>query len=62
VTFTRVRVLVGIGAAVLLITWAFLRGARTILLGMPWSVPVVLATVAAGIVVSAVGLRRRLRG
>ena len=61
-SFTRVRLLVGIGAAALVLTWAGLLAAADFLPVMPWTVPVMLAIFAAGIVVSASALRRRLRG
>jgi len=55
-------VLVGIGAAALVVTWGVLLAAGDLLPVMPWTVPAMLAIFAAGIVVSARALRRRLSG
>lgn len=64
-SLTRLRSLVVIAAVVGVLAWAVLRaldasGRR--LPETPWSVPVVLGLLAGAVVLSAVALRRRLRG
>jgi hypothetical protein len=65
VTLTRVRTLLGVAVVVWLVSTLVLRlldRTRGVLPMMPWSVPLVLALLAAGVAFSAVALRRRLRG
>lgn len=64
-TLTRIRDLLVIAVVLWVVTWLVLRlleRTRGVLPSMPWSVPLVLALLASGVVLSAVVLRRRLRG
>jgi hypothetical protein len=67
---TRWQVLVAIGVAVAALSWGGLRilerqrpdAVSGSWLAVPWTVPVALAFVAAGVLVAALSLRARLRG
>jgi hypothetical protein len=59
---TRARVLVALALGAALVAYSWFNLTATTLPVMPWTLPVVLVGLAAGVLFLAVSLRRRLRG